>query len=164
MPFNRDEFLGDGSLCIGNIHGGNAVNVVADLCTFNIDGRFVPGQDYNDVLARIRKMIEELEEEDKNFKAEVNFCSRTTNAVRIDEKSDLVKALVENSKKITGKPSPLGGFIAAGDNCLFHQKGVPALMYGPGTLDCIHKANEWVYIDELVEAAKIYALAAMSIC
>ena len=164
VPFNRDEFLGDGSLCIGNIHGGNAVNVVADLCTFNIDGRFVPGQDYNDVLARIRKMIEELEEEDKNFKAEVNFCSRTTNAVRIDEKSDLVKALVENSKKITGKPSPLGGFIAAGDNCLFHQKGVPALMYGPGTLDCIHKANEWVYIDELVEAAKIYALAAMSIC
>ena len=67
--------------------------MVADLCTFNIDGRFVPGQDYDDVLARLRQMIQELEQEDPSFKAEADFCSRTTNAVRIDDKSDLVKAL-----------------------------------------------------------------------
>ncbi len=164
VKYTPDKFLGDGSLSVGIIKGGNAINVVPDECVFNIDGRFVPGQTYEGVISELRDIIAEFEKEDENFKATIDFCSRCTNAVVIPNDSDLVKALIKNSELVYSKPSELGGFIAAGDNCLFHKKGVPALMYGPGTLDCIHKANEWVDIDELVEAAKIYALTAMSVC
>lgn len=66
----------------------------------------------------------------------------------------LVKSLLDNSEYVMGKQADLGGFIAAGDNYFFNKKGIPSIMYGPGTLDCIHNANEWVSIEELVEAAK----------
>ncbi|MCI1930306.1 MAG: M20 family metallopeptidase [Clostridia bacterium] len=164
VKFTPDKLLGDGSLNIGMINGGTAINVVPDECTFKIDGRFVPGQTYDGVIEEIRDIIDELSKEDKNFKAEIDFCSRCTNAVVIPDDSDLVKSLISNSEEVYKKASELGGFIAAGDNCLFHKKGVPALMYGPGTLDCIHKSNEWVCIDELAEAAKIYALTALDLC
>ena len=62
------------------------------------------------------------------------------------------------------KVADLGKFIAAGDNYFFNKKGIPSIMYGLETLDCIHKANEWVSIEELVEAAKVYALTALSAC
>ena len=62
------------------------------------------------------------------------------------------------------KVADLGGFIAAGDNYFFNKKGIPSIMYGPGILDCIHKANEWVSIAELVETAKLYALTALRAC
>lgn len=164
VKFTPDKFLGNGTLSIGTISGGTAINVVPDECVFTIDGRFIPGQTYDGVIAEIRSMIDELKKEDNNFDASIEFCSRCTNAVRISDNSDLVKALIKNSESIYGSPSDLGGFIAAGDNCLFHKKNIPALMYGPGTLDCIHKANESVEIKELAEAAKIYALTALSLC
>ena len=163
VAYTPDPLLGDGSLNIGAIRSGSAINVVPDECVFNIDGRFVPGQTYDGVIGELRAIIAELEDEDETFRAEITFCSRCTNATVIPDDSDLVKSLLLNSEAVYGAASELGGFIAAGDNCLFHRKGVPALMYGPGGLGCIHKANEWVDIHELTKAAKIYAMAAIDL-
>ncbi len=164
VDFTPDPLLGNGSLNIGTIEGGMGINVVPDECVFKIDGRLVPGQTYDGVIGAIRDMIAELKSQDPTFDAEVDFCARTSNAVHISEDNQLVKALLENSKLATGKEADLSGFIAQGDNFFFNKNGIPAIMFGPGTLDCIHKANEWVKIDELVEAAKIYALTALSVC
>ncbi len=164
VDFVHDDLLGDGSLSVGVINGGTAINVVPDECVFRIDGRLVPGQTYDGVIGFIRDIINDFKKDDPTFDAEVDFCARTSNAVRFSEDSDLVRALRNSSEFVNGKPSDFGGFIAAGDNYFFHKMGIPSLMYGPGTLDCIHKANEWVSVDELVEAAKVYALTAMELC
>lgn len=164
VEFTPDPLLGNGSLNVGTIEGGTGINIVPDECVFKIDGRLVPGQTYDGVIGAIRDMISELKAQDPTFDAEVDFCARTSNAVHISEDSPLVKALLENSKLATGKEADLSGFIAQGDNYFFNKNGIPAIMFGPGTLDCIHKANEWVKIDDLVEAAKIYALTALSVC
>jgi len=164
IQFVHDDLLGDFSLNVGMIEGGSAINVVPDACSFKIDGRFVPGQDYNEIIKIIRKRFDEMHAENAEFKAEIEFISRCTNAVRIPEDSDLVKSLRASSKKVCVNEAPLNGFIAAGDNCLFHRKGTPALMYGPGSLDVIHKANEHCNIKDLISSAKIYALTALELC
>lgn len=164
FDYTPDPLLGDGTFNVGVINGGTAINVVPDECVFRIDGRLVPGQTYDGVIGTVREIIADLKADDPTFDAEVDFCARTSNAVHISEDNLLVKSLLENSEYVMGKQADLGGFIAAGDNYFFNKKGIPSIMYGPGTLDCIHKANEWVSIEELVEAAKVYALTALRAC
>ena len=41
------------------------------------------------------------------------------------------------------------GFLAAGDNGVFHRQGIPALVFGPGSPAVIHKANEYCNIDDM---------------
>jgi acetylornithine deacetylase/succinyl-diaminopimelate desuccinylase len=34
---------------------------------------------------------------------------------------------------------------------------IPTVIFGPGSLSLAHTANEWVAVDDLVAAARIYA-------
>jgi acetylornithine deacetylase/succinyl-diaminopimelate desuccinylase len=40
-----------------------------------------------------------------------------------------------------------------------NQARMPAVILGPGSLEVAHTANEWVAVDDLVTAARVYARA-----
>lgn len=44
------------------------------------------------------------------------------------------------------------------------QAGAPAILIGPDNFEVAHAYDEWVDIEEIIDATKIYALAAMSWC
>lgn len=164
LTWQKDFQLGECTVNVGQIHGGTATNVVPDECIFSLDVRLVPGQTYDGVLGEIRGIIATMQAQDPGLVATADFCSRCTNAVVLSNDSELVKTLREKTAQVTGNVARIGSFIAAGDNCLFHKMQIPALMYGPGSLQHVHKANEYVLVSELVLAAKIYALAALTLC
>jgi acetylornithine deacetylase/succinyl-diaminopimelate desuccinylase family protein len=164
ITYKRDPFLNGFSMNISCISGGQAVNAVPDECSFTVDCRFVPGQDYNEVINVIRGKIAEMSAADPDLDAEVEIISRCTNAVRFPADAELVEVLSQSIREATGHDGEQCGFLAAGDNGVFHRQGIPALVFGPGSPAVIHKANEYCNIDDMVEAAKIYALAAMRIC
>ncbi len=39
---------------------------------------------------------------------------------------------------------------------LFSQKGLPAIVYGPGRIAQAHTADEWVALAELAEPTEVY--------
>ena len=45
----------------------------------------------------------------------------------------------------------------------FIQRGIPAIILGPGSVEQAHSADEWVEIQQIVDAAKIYTLIALMI-
>jgi acetylornithine deacetylase/succinyl-diaminopimelate desuccinylase-like protein len=53
---------------------------------------------------------------------------------------------------------------AACDATFYSQRGIPSLVYGPGDIGDAHTIDESVRVSELVETAKIYALAALAWC
>jgi acetylornithine deacetylase len=74
-----------------------------------------------------------------------------------------------HSEALTGKPgydtaAALRGFFAVCDATWFVQNGIPAIVYGPGSGMIAHRCNEYVSIEELVLAAKTYALMALTWC
>lgn len=68
----------------------------------------------------------------------------------------------------TGTPlagsARFAGFYAVCDAAFLNPQGVPAIVYGPGSLLVAHAANEYVEISELMVAARTYALLAMDWC
>ncbi|MCL5256985.1 MAG: ArgE/DapE family deacylase [Chloroflexi bacterium] len=58
----------------------------------------------------------------------------------------------------------LQGFAAVCDATFFNQAGIPAITYGPGNVLMAHRLNEHIPVDDLMTAAKAFALTAMEWC
>ena len=56
------------------------------------------------------------------------------------------------------------GFAAVDDATWFNLAGIPAITLGPGDLAVAHAPDEYVGIDELMEACRIYALSIVEWC
>jgi acetylornithine deacetylase/succinyl-diaminopimelate desuccinylase-like protein len=164
MTYETDPVLGPSTVNIGLVKGGTAKNVVPDECTFTLDVRMVPGQTAEDVLAEVQALLAKMIKRDPQLKAEATFNGRSTKPVVIPATEPLVQALLKRGEQITGKPPEMRGFISAGDMWHFQKIGVPGLMFGPGSLANIHKANEFALVEELINAAKISALVALDLC
>src|ERR687884_2825 len=56
MPFTREssELFDRPSINLGRINGGDAVNKVPDLCVMDVDIRYLPNQDPDEILSQIR--------------------------------------------------------------------------------------------------------------
>ncbi len=61
-------------------------------------------------------------------------------------------------------PPAMAGFYAVCDAAFLNPRGIPSIVYGPGSLFVAHAADEYVEIDELMVATKTYALLAMDWC
>jgi len=67
-------------------------------------------------------------------------------------------------REIVPEGGELHPFFAVCDACFIQDKGIPVVAMGPGQGLVCHTADERISIDQLVEAAKIYALAIANWC
>lgn len=70
-------------------------------------------------------------------------------------------AAASNGVRETAK---VHGFPAVCDATFLNDAGIPTIVYGPGDVLIAHTRDEFVPVDELMLAAKTYALAAMAWC
>ncbi len=56
------------------------------------------------------------------------------------------------------------GFWSASDATFLNQAGIPTICLGPGSVQHAHAANEQVEIEELVNAARVYAMSIVEWC
>ena len=62
-----------------------------------------------------------------------------------------------------GLSTELTGFSMATDGRHFAAAGYPTIIYGPGDPRLAHVPDEWVGVDEVLEATRAYALAALAL-
>jgi len=76
-----------------------------------------------------------------------------------------IAKLRESVTQVLGKQAVLSGFRAVCDATYITELGIPTVVFGPGNLSCgVHGDNEYIQIDEMVQAAKIYAAFVMDYC
>lgn len=141
---------------VGTVHGGTSTNVVADTCVIEFDTRVPIGLSRAQVLDRARQILDEEgiegEIEPLGFMSEPNWTAPTDPIV-----STLVGALRELSD-----PAAQGVLQwASSDARTFRSHGIPVLQYGPADLSTIHSFDERALADDVVLAAKVYALSAV---
>ena len=146
---------------ISLIEGGVKTNVIPDRCAIHIDRRILPEETPASVLAEIREIAEGALAAAPGFRVEVvEKMSRPARLTSAD--SPVALALIAATRYLGHEPV-ITGFFAGTDAKHFAPKGWPTLVMGPGDPATAHTQDEWVGIDELMEATRLYALTALAL-
>ena len=154
-------FLNQSTATISMIEGGVKTNVIPDRCTIHIDRRILPGETPEGVVTEIRAIAERAIAGVPGLRVETSAPIGRL-AIEADPESPVSRALQAATRHI-GKEVVLTGFFAGTDGKHFAKKGWPTLIMGPGDPATAHTPDEWVGIDEVIEATKLYALAALAL-
>ena len=141
---------------IGTIQGGTSSNVVADTCVVEIDCRVPFGIQRSAVMAFIHDKLDQLNIdytiEDTGAKSDANYTLAA---------DPVCAAVIENIATVTGQDAYGVLQWACSDARHFRHHHIPVLQYGPAELSTIHGFNERVKVEQVVDCAKVYLLAAI---
>jgi succinyl-diaminopimelate desuccinylase len=141
LPFAREssDLFDRPSINLGRIVGGDALNKVPDLCVIDVDVRYLPGQDADDIRAAIDSLPDTTV---------VKVFHRRPAIVERDH--PFVRALGDAIGRVAPPPGEQlsVGRDGASDAISFLEAGVPAVECGP-IGDGHHGPEEWVSIRSL---------------
>ncbi|MGM8212237.1 ArgE/DapE family deacylase [Virgibacillus sp. W0430] len=76
-----------------------------------------------------------------------------------------VQTMIGSIEEASGEQAILSGFKAVCDATYLNKHGVPAVVFGPGSLSwSVHGDNEYITVDSIIEAAKVYASMMIDWC
>lgn len=148
--------LGKPTVNVGSIKGGSRPNIVPDYCEAEIDIRYLPTQDYQKIIEELKNVIADLKEEDEQIEAELKLI-RYRRSIETSKESVVIKTIMEGVRDISGEYPEFTGMISPADSEYLVKSGIPAVMFGPGHDSLCHTTNEWIAVDDILEAARVYA-------
>lgn len=140
LPFahERSELFPYPSINFARIIGGDVINRVPDRATYDMDIRYLPGQDPREITRQIRSI-------DLPAEVEVLYSCEPT---YVSHDNPYVKALREvAARHYHGNPVGVGRH-GASDIVYFQRVGVPGVEFGP-IGGGHHGPNEYVVCDSL---------------
>jgi acetylornithine deacetylase/succinyl-diaminopimelate desuccinylase-like protein len=144
---------GPATLSVGTIAGGVSVNTVPDRCTIEIDRRLAgceePGPARRHLIEYLRRQCDAA----SWLEHEPPFMSGL--ALGDDANGPLAERLSAAAREVAGACRRVGVSYAT-DAAVLAAAGVPAVVFGPGSIAQAHTADEWIDLDEVRQAAEIY--------
>lgn len=152
----RHPELGRCSASVTMISGGVKPNVIPDNCSITLDWRTTPHEDIEDVKRRIAAISSSVVRKHRGATFSVKTVSYAP-PVATPRRSRVVKAALNALRRVGRRPR-LTAFTATTDLSRIAQHGsVEGVILGPGSLAVIHSPREHVRLEELAEAAQVYA-------
>jgi acetylornithine deacetylase len=154
--------LGYGSLHAGTIAGGSAESVYPGHCRLLLERRTMPGESPEEVVREFQRVLDDLRVREPALDAQLEMTlERPGSEVAAD--SRLVSGLLDAAKSV-GVPSVVEGMTAWVDAAFLNESGVPAVCYGPGSIEQAHTADEWIDVREIRTCAEVLETFARSLC
>ncbi|MFY1634879.1 M20 family metallopeptidase [Solwaraspora sp. WMMB335] len=164
--------------CIGAIRGGMSreyvdwqPSMVPDFCTIKVAGRLAPTQTDETVVADVIDALTDLRSHDPDLEFEVtkNPTKEFMAPFEVSVDDPFVLRLVQTHQEVTGVPARVGDIApyriygTDAGHIVRHDPKAIGVVCGPGG-KYNTMPDEKVEIDELVSAAKIYALSILDVC
>jgi succinyl-diaminopimelate desuccinylase len=158
------------TLNINSIHGGQVETtgypapVVPDSCRMVIDRRLLIEESIDAAKDEVRELLEQLAKDRAGFRYSIRdiFDVRPTMA---DRNGPVARSTAAAIRRVIGRDPE---FICSPGT--YDQKHIDrvgklrdCIAYGPGILDLAHQPDEYVVIEDMVNSAKVMALAARSL-
>jgi putative selenium metabolism hydrolase len=169
-----DPFLGQGTVAITEIESQAASrNAVPDCCVFYIDRRLTLGETEVKALAEIQNIIHTEEVEAEVEITDYQATSYTGRECRVRnvfpawvvaEDDPLVQATVRSVRQTLGYRPRLGRWAFSTDGT--YTAGVaniPTVGFGPGEEQYAHTQEEQIRLNDVIDAARVYARLAIEL-
>ena len=158
------------TLNINSIHGGQAETtgypapVVPDSCRMVIDRRLLIEDSIDNVKSEVRELLEQLAEERVGFRYSIRDIFEVYPTMA-DRNGPVARSAAAAIRRVIGREPE---FICSPGT--YDQKHIDrvgklrdCVAYGPGILELAHQPDEYVVIEDMVNSAKVMALAARSL-
>lgn len=136
--------------------GEAQLNVMPETAYAALDIRTVPGQNHQEIWARLEALAKETQ------------GRATLELTRLEDRpwtetpgdDPLVSALENAYPQVLGRPARYGGVPGATDGTFLSAwAGVPVVTVGPGGREVPHQRDEYVEVADIIRAARLYAAA-----
>jgi acetylornithine deacetylase len=143
------------TLNVGNIAGGGAVNVVPDRCVIELGLRPLPGDDEAALVARVRDAVRSI---GAPWRVEVERLHGIS--PMLTPAGTSLEGLLRG---FAADPAPgAAGYATDGGNLA--RLGTQPLVFGPGSIDVAHRADEWVGARDLDRAVDVLEAVVRARC
>ena len=147
--------LGRPTANIGEIVGGSGHNTVAESCKVTLDRRLLPGATLESTLAAVDAKLRDVGDPDLRYEVDVELFGE---ASELDPQHPFAALVGRCLAQATGRqPAVVGMPFTTDARFVRNGAGVPAVVCGPGGIAQAHVHDEWVAVDQLVDAAAAFA-------
>ena len=133
---------------VGQITGGDAINIIARECLLNWEFRPIPGSDPDRIIARVEAWVKDellprMQATDPSCYIE-NICEFVVPP--LDAPDGSVPEVI--AREATGLNST-GTVAFVTEASLFADAGIPAIVCGPGDIAQAHQPDEFIEVSQL---------------
>jgi len=142
------------SVCVSTIRGGVGVNTVPERATIEIDRRLAPSEPPTAAYEQLISYVATY--------ADVGRCRLEHDAPFMqsmglsDQNNRPMAGRLTNLVRQRGRDSTACGAPYGTDAAAISAAGVPTVVFGPGSIDQAHTADEFIAIDELMLGTEIF--------
>ncbi len=147
--------LGQPTANVGTISGGTTFNTVAESAVIGLDRRVLPGATAESTEAEVAALIDKAAIPGLRYRFDVDTFGEASEMSPDDPWAKLVGECVARA---TGhQPAAIGMSFTTDARFVRNQAGIPAVVCGPGAIEQAHGDDEYVEVDQLVDAAVAFA-------
>jgi acetylornithine deacetylase len=144
------------SLQVGTIRGGQAVNIIPDLCTAEIEARAISGVDPTGLLSPVRVAAEAMAAQ--GLGVEWQMLSAYP-ALALSRAAPLAGLVAE----LAGR-EPLAAVSYGTEAGLYQKAGIDAIICGPGDIARAHRPDEYILAGELAACQTMIEALGSRLC
>ena len=147
--------LGRGTLNVGKVAGGQSVNIVPDSCVFELERRLLPGEDGRQAMRECEQFLRDR----LGKTVQLTFADPylVDPALETVPNAKIVSALAQAQQATLGGESEVAGAHYGTDGSKLAKAGIETVVCGPGDIAQAHTANEFVPLEQLELATRMYA-------
>jgi len=155
-------WIGAPVISVNAIQAGTAGNQVPDECIISVDRRLIPGESADTVASEVKQILDEAGSGDPDWRWEIDAPRDGDGrwvynpANYTDPDSELGKALKTAIRTALKREPELFVEWAGGtDGAYYRRAGIQTMGFGPAG-EHSHGPNELVYVNTLVDQARVY--------
>ncbi len=147
--------LGSPTANIGLILGGLQVNFVPNECVIEVDRRMLPDESVDKILNEYQSIIRDLQTKNSSYDFEIALPYLIDPAMQTAFDARIVVAAQRAADEI-GLDSQTWGVPFGSDASKLARKGIPTIIFGPGSIDQAHTDLEFVELAQVDQAFEFY--------
>ncbi len=149
------RLLGPATCSIGLIRGGTQINVVPNRCEIEIDRRLLPGEEIDAVLEGYKSLLEDLKSSQPTLEYSFEEPTLADPPLYTANDAPLVQRSIDALNRMGLNSDPIGVPFSC-DASKFELHGIPAIVFGPGSIDQAHTPNEFVECRQVEQSVEFY--------
>ena len=147
---------GPASYNVGVITGGVRTSIIASRCIVGVDRRLIPGQTVAQAKPDLQRLLDQALSDRPRAHAQW-AVDVEYEPFEVPAELPLCQAL-QAAAEVCGRPVSFTGLRATTDAIFLCQAGIPAVVFGPGSLAQAHRPDEYVEVSQLQQATRALAL------